>query len=98
MREALPAARDLPFERGSELFRIDCDEHEIALPREMLRRRLLGLRRGREMDEAVADIDTGALEDAFALGRLPIGSGEDFVDELSHKLVLSPKRRPGQAA
>src|SRR5262249_34082159 len=88
MREELPAARHFPFERWAKLLRIHRDKYESRLPREMLGRGLGRLLRGREMDEAVIQIDAGAFEHTRALGYLPFGRGEDFVDELRHSAAF----------
>src|SRR5215831_4129226 len=51
------AARGLPFERRAEALGVDVQQQEIALAGEMLRRGLGHLMRGREMNEAVFEID-----------------------------------------
>src|SRR5215469_7775542 len=84
MREERATARDLPFESGTELFRIDRDQNEIALAGEVLRRGLGRLRTGREMDKAVLHIDAGAAENPGALGFGPFRGRQNLIDELRH--------------
>src|SRR5262249_17986620 len=66
----------------------DRDQHQIALPRKMLGRGLGGLCGGREMDEAVGNIDACAREHPGAFGGLPFRCAEDFVNKLSHSAAF----------
>ena len=64
MREQGAAARDLPFQRVAKSRCVNGDEQEVVLAGEMFRRRFFDLIRSREMDEAVREVDGGAVEDA----------------------------------
>ena len=64
MRKKCSAARDFELQRRPELFRLDGDKHQIVLAGEMLGGGFHHLGCGREMDEAVGEVDGGASEGA----------------------------------
>jgi hypothetical protein len=97
VREQVAASRHLPFQRAVERLRIDRHHHQVGGAGEMPLRGLADLRRGREMDEAVADVDGGAAKVAGALGRAPLGRPADFVDG-GHGWRLGGNRSIGTAA
>src|SRR6266511_24293 len=80
MRKQVTAPRNLPFQRAVEGIGIDREQHQVGGAGEMLRRGLDDLRRGREMDEAVARIHGSAAEHTGLLGRAPLGRLADLVD------------------
>ena len=92
MREERAAARGLEAQRCSELCGIDRDQEEIVASGEVLRCRLGGLCGGREMDEAVAQIDSLAAINAGLIGRSPFLSSADLEDKL-HRSSRSRKHR-----
>ena len=84
MREQSAAARGLPPQVRPELVSIDGQEEKPAFPREMLGERAFELVGGGEMDEAVAEIVSGA---RVASDPARLGQGkpsQDFVDDCGH--------------
>src|SRR5580692_4381466 len=87
MRKQIVAAGALPLQRRAERFAVHRDQHQTELSGEMLGCRLGDLRRGREMDEAVASIDIRSAKRAIGLGRMPRLSLADFIDR-RHRLPI----------
>src|ERR1700730_15126774 len=80
MRTPIVAPGACPFQRGAERIAVSRDQHQVALSGEMLGRRLGGLRRGREMDEAVTPIDIRSVQRAGGFGGAPRVLLADFED------------------
>src|ERR1700722_19077672 len=80
MRKQIVGAGPFPLQRRTERIAVNCDQHQVALSGEMLGRRLCGLRRGREMDEAVTPIDIRSVIRAGGFGGAPRCPFADFVD------------------
>jgi hypothetical protein len=57
VREEIAAARGLPAQRLTQVVGLDLQHHQVGLSGEVLARRLLRLSGGREVDEAVAQIE-----------------------------------------
>ncbi len=84
MGEQRSAARGLPFQCRAEPVRIDGEQHQILLAREIFCQRGFELVRGRQMDEPVAEIVGRARELPLAPGRLEGRFGHDFIDGVGH--------------
>ncbi len=80
VRKQFAVARGLPAQRVAERIGIDLDQEQTGLAKEMLAGRLGDLRRGGEMDEAVAQVVGAAAIHTLTLGLAPGRSGRDFVD------------------
>ena len=62
VRKQRAAPRDLPLQLRARRVRVDRDDQEVALTLEVLRGGLADLRRGREVDVAVLEVDGCARE------------------------------------
>src|SRR5579862_8228043 len=80
MRKEVAATRRLPFERLAKGLGLDLQDHEIVLAPEIAAGGFRHLRRRREMDVPVLEIDAGALESAFALGVFPDNALQNLID------------------
>jgi len=98
MREKRATARRLPFERLTERRHLDRDQKQALSPRKMARGRFRRLSGGREMDEAVVEIDRGADVAAFGLGGDPFVFAHDLVNEAGIRRHGGPFRKAGDAA
>ena len=95
MRKQRTAARGLPPQGRAERPGVDRDQHQVGGAGEMLGGGLGDLRRGGEMDEAVARIDRGAAKAPLALGLAPQRGGADFIDRGPHGSLFGRNgRRP----
>src|SRR5690606_14550014 len=88
VREKLPAARDLVFERCSELFRLHRYEKEVILAGKVLSGGLLHLLGGREVDEPVGEVHRRAQERSFPLGLPPERGSANLVDQIRHDRAI----------
>lgn len=93
MRKQIAPARGLPAQGRSEVFSLEPGYHQPVDRAEIPPRRLLGLRRGREMNEAVREIDRGASEFAGGLSPAPFLGGQQFVDRGQVPAPSSSPRR-----
>ncbi len=76
MREERPATRDFPDKPVTQRSGVERYQQESVLPGEMLRGRFLDLIGGRQMDEAIGQIDGGTFEYAVLLSRSQSASGQ----------------------
>lgn len=84
MGKEIAAAGRLELQRLSEGISLDRHEQEVIHPGKMQAGRFAGLRRRREMDEAVLHIDRRAFKSAVLPGFLPKRSRNDLVDDILH--------------
>src|SRR5579871_6895424 len=84
VREQLAVARAFPFERIAQHVRVNGNQEQAGLAGKMLSCGLSDLRCGREMDEAVADVDRAASEHTLPLRFAPGRCRADLVD-LAHE-------------
>ena len=71
VRKQRAAARRLPFQSVAEFCAVDAHQQQTVLASEMLPSGFDDLIGAREMNEAVAAIDFGAVKDSSALSRPP---------------------------
>src|SRR5579883_2986476 len=97
MREERAVASAFPFEAVAQRRRIDREQHEVALPRPVLRRRVHDLRRRREVDEPVGLVLGRPGIDARCLGVLPFVAPAHVIDRAwLHRATLAQGNGEGQ--
>src|SRR5581483_3795855 len=94
MREQRAVAGRLPYERLPQGIAIDGDELQIIRSCEVQGRGCGHLRRRREVDVAVAQVDGRAPEHAGSLGLRPFGRATDLEDDAQSRLGASVPRAP----
>jgi hypothetical protein len=82
MRKQRAATRRLPFQFVAEGSRVNGNQHQVTLTREMFCRRFSRLIGGGEMDKTVTAIDRRTAVHPCALGLAPFGNRADL--ENSH--------------
>ena len=81
MREEGVVARPLPAQIG-EARRVNSQQHQAGLAREVFARGANDLLDVREVDEPVPPVIGRPLEAPGPLGRLPVRRGQDLVDQV----------------
>src|SRR5579859_5501438 len=91
MREEIAAAGGLPLQRLAEVIGLDLQHHQVRLARKVPPRGFLRLGGGREVDEAVGEVQGRALEQPGLVWRRPGRARQDLIDSQSPR---SGKNRP----